>query len=1852
MPNENFVIGKSLQIDEKVIAKINELDNKINQIATDSDTMAKKFNNAIGSMSSSASDLISKLTQIQSIINRLGIVNTNGISSVKEGLAGTATQAEKAADEITDAAGAMNRFGASKRNIAELTELIKKINDELKTMPGQSSTREKELVELRGAYREELKLLNQTEKQKQDISEKSSQKRMAQLEREAIALERWARQQATSQAKLDSSMRRSNYQSYVTSTEGSLRTADRATNYNQRAQAIKNIEAAIKNLRTTDANYQKDLSRLSAAHKQLVAQNKQVEQSFRNVANSQSHLMNISQQLGRQLALIFSVSQIKGYVEELIKVRGEFELQNTALASILGNKQQADLLFKQITELAVQSPFTIKELTTYTKSLSAYQVEYEKLYDTTRMLADVSAGLGVDMQRLILAFGQVKAANYLRGTETRQFTEAGINMLGELAKYYSELEGRIVSVSEVQDRQFKRMISFQDVEEVFKRLTSEGGMFFEMQERQADTLAGMMSNMKDSFDLMFNSIGESNQGLLKGFISIIKSMVDNWRIFANLLEASAIGFGVYTAALVKSMIQTKAFSAANVEASITQKGLQGAILKTSNAIKGLGTAMMNHPFAVLAAAVAALGLAIYDHYQKVQKAREEYDKFGDATYETEKKVESLRNRIEFATKQIEEQTKALNEAKKGTDAYRIAQEKLTEAQKDASDVISTLQREYPDLYKSISTGGATPDANNAAKVLATYQKILQDAQTINAALKEQEGWFNEGLSKDLDDLSQAHKEYASSYKDLETTYNVVIGRINQLTRANDDFAKRYGSSINSIINSTDTYDKRLENLLVVLRSSQGLAGNNYKLINMTASALSDYNRYSQNYQTSIEEAERETQALIDEMLRAANVDTEEAFKNLPVAAKQQAAAAVKEVSKGFAAINDEFIQRFVNNQLNIHVGVILDWGGNEEKQLDVVQERINNYLKSRDFNLVPQITADKSSENYFSSLKSSYKDLEKEAKQYATATQQIDPVRTNQKALNDTQAKMEQIVQTLKDWGQWEEKTTKKSSSGENARIKELREQVRLLQNAKSSYEEYRKVYSADEANQLVAKDYERAFSNVHLSTDMNFDATGVIEVLENIWKKFGTDGKKIIDEVLAPLKKEQTIKVREENIDKVKQDFDELFGDYEMTIQLDDYGIDKNIVGDALNINFTSIDDLKNFYKEYENEFKKYGNDGIELAKDIQKRIADYEQKALEDRTKKYVEYLKRQYSEIATISIQLQKDIAEVNMLNFSDTQKQSIIQRLQDEANKKIQNQTWDDFKSSDVYTQMFDDLSNISTKGIDYMIERLEEMKDNLNGLDPTNIKEVIKAINDLKEEQIERNPLKGLGSDIKDAFEFAKQRKELEEQITAEREKQKELTEQMHQQEINVDNASRNYGDAVSKYGKDSTQAENAKKSLNEQEEILSKIKDDLKESEENAEKLNNQYNKGATAARNLATRMLELSSYIDQTIDSLQTLVDGLNSTFNLSDGFNDTMDSLIDFGKNMSTTVGSAGKAAAAFATQDYFTGITQSISAVGGLFSAIGSLFTIKDKKKEREIQKEIKLVDNLKDKYEELEEAIDDAYSLETLKESTDNAIENLEEQNKHYQEMINAEEDKKKTDSDRIKEWQKAIEENNKQIKQLEEEMISQVTGGAFDDLISAAESFTQAWLEAFKETGDGLSGLKSNFNDFIESILVRQASMMITSEFMKKWQNELSKYISEDDLELTVDEAKRWADYVKQTLPALSESLENYLGTLADKNVIDDESDAEMSGLQKGIQSITEETAQALEALLNSIRFFSADSNEQLHTIVNTLITPTEDNPYLIELQNHTRLLGNISGVLNALTMVDRYGKRGLKVFML
>lgn len=235
-------------------------------------------------------------------------------------------------------------------------------------------------------------------------------------------------------------------------------------------------------------------------------------------------------------------------------VTAEFELQRVALAAIIQDKAKADELFGQIVELGIQSPFQIKELISYTKQLAAFRVESDKLFETTSRLADISAGLGVDMDRLILAYGQVRAASVLRGQELRQFTEAGIPLVDLLAKEFEKLNGVATTTGDVFEMISKRQVPFAMIKKIFEDMTNAGGVFYNMQKIQAETLKGVYSNLRDAYDKMFMQMGNANMGLLKGVGLGLRAMADNWEAIFDIMTKGAAVYGVYRLAILANNV--------------------------------------------------------------------------------------------------------------------------------------------------------------------------------------------------------------------------------------------------------------------------------------------------------------------------------------------------------------------------------------------------------------------------------------------------------------------------------------------------------------------------------------------------------------------------------------------------------------------------------------------------------------------------------------------------------------------------------------------------------------------------------------------------------------------------------------------------------------------------------------------------------------------------------------------------------------------------------------------------------------------------------------------------------------------------------------------------------------------------------------------------------------------------------------------------------------------------------------------------------------------------------------------------------------------------------------------------
>lgn len=313
-----------------------------------------------------------------------------------------------------------------------------------------------------------------------------------------------------------------------------------------------------------------------------------------NMNGAMNSQLSIVGQLRNEFLGLYSIYAAQNFLRAVVDIGGELENQKIAMASILQDEGKATTIFNQIKKLAVASPFGVMDLNQYAKQLSAYSIPYNELYDTMKRLADISAGVGVDMGRIILAYGQIKAAKFLKGTELRQLTEANIPMVDKLAERFSKLEGRIVSAGEVLDMISKKKVTFEDVKDVLWELTDDGGMFNNMQEVLSESVKSKWKNLADAIDIMLGDIAESMGSTLKWTAESLTTLAQNWKEVVPAIGAAVGAFGVYkvatfganrligneSAALIKSTLAAKQKAAANLVVASSYRTL-------TNAEKGL-----------------------------------------------------------------------------------------------------------------------------------------------------------------------------------------------------------------------------------------------------------------------------------------------------------------------------------------------------------------------------------------------------------------------------------------------------------------------------------------------------------------------------------------------------------------------------------------------------------------------------------------------------------------------------------------------------------------------------------------------------------------------------------------------------------------------------------------------------------------------------------------------------------------------------------------------------------------------------------------------------------------------------------------------------------------------------------------------------------------------------------------------------------------------------------------------------------------------------------------------------------------------------------------------------------------
>lgn len=1739
---------------------------------------------------------------------------------------------------------------------------IKSYASEQGSLPEQQKNRE---LERMNEWYKQLEISSRKEAEAEEKAYDAYWKRIEQQQKKEAELEAQRAKYAKERQKAE----------YSTSYAGALDYSKTANTVNKEIEAVRRLTEARNNLSKTDANYEAKLRTLNEAIKTHTKNIREATAGANEANKSHRNLMDTAGQLQRRLALVFSVSQVYGYVKNLVQVRAEFELQNRALAALLQNKDKADRLFAQITELAVKSPFTVKELVTYTKQLAAYQFESEKLYDTTKRLADVSAGLGVDMGRLILALGQVKAANYLRGTEVRQFTEAGFNILGELAKYYQELEGRMVSVAEVQERVTKRMVSFGDVETIFKRVTDAGGLFYNMQAIQAETLSGQISNLRDSIDIMFNEIGKANDGALKDAVAAVRSLVENWETLASVLKQVGGAFIAYKAyTLLMSNALSDFIIKQNVATATVVKSY-GAISRLFAGIEGLGRAIKSASIALkgfvasnawLLAIVAAVDaiFSLVGAYRDLKAAQSEVNKEFNDSYATITKI-----------------SKAYNTASKEVDGYKKKLTELSELKDylEGKGYTLTVPIEFvtPDNIDQIFTESA-----QLAMRVAEFGKELGMvfAKSFNGV--ELGGLLGENLRSDLKDLSAAYSEigagFASRLSDLE---NSLMPIYDQLT----DKSKQYYDEIEKGQAQNEPEAKWLMRKAELMEKiwAEQVKINNGELLGQ------EYYKQMLDLMRDVWEAqsaEREVQYEMDKVLDRL-VDRYGSIENVK-----------KEIGDDPMILYAEIDRIALEENLDETTRWIMKYLAAQrfEYQLDVTAPKISMPQFTNDFKDTLRALDTqglfKNSMDSINSLLDLQNALIKMYKQNMEELEVLNQANTKQLDLQNqiaeakrkvaettgaeqvaAQAEMDNL-QRQKQTVDEQIEASKKKIELENESIINIsksfnlkyqeqkvakstnniyKEQLSLIKQMGEAYKKYRQYYSEAESNELVRKEFSQAAQDAgigNLVATMTFDASGIIAGLEEIGKNGGKAISKEVNKSIADLKTEVNIDVKKVDVENVSKALDDMFAKYEFGKELEKIGIGKELGSQIFGIDAFDLEELGRSLETYK---KSLGDVGTEFEKqftEAEKKVTDMQEKEYTERLKTYSGYLKKTIDERVAAEYAAQKEIAKLQgMDEFTSAQKQSIQDAINKEKNKKLDEMAWKDFQGTDMYISLFKDMETQSSAAIEVMLKRLNDLRESLKNLSPEQLKAIQEQISKLEDEQMQRNPFKNLGDNLKGFIDLLKQRRDLEKQLSASAAQEDILYGNVKDQSQNVASLKQQYDLAVKKYGIDSKQASVISDQLIEAEKLLDANKKDLDIQREKTGEIQDQLTALQKQALNLATAFNGISDILGSIGGLVSDISSGLeNMGVNLDSTFGDVLTSITEISSAVQQTVQGAGTLATGIATGNVIQGIQGAIQTVGGLFKTIGSIFAIGDKSKERQIKNEQKAVERLQKAYEDLQEVQSQSVNISDDYSALEAQRKNIDQQIASYERMIQLEYDKKDSDQGKIDEWRNQIDELRKEQKEIEKEFIQSYGGfGDNESQKDAAQEFIDEWLDAFKETGDGLDALKDKWTEYFDTILKKQMMMKAFEKYMNPVMDYIDKAL--EDGEVTVEEWEKAQDLSEEA----SEKLNEFLKQMADKYGVQIGVDGDsLSGLSKGIQSITEETALVLESLLNSMRFFVSDSNSQLKSILAAITSQdTMQNPILGELKAQTALLRSINNFFGSVIASGDhpYGGKFLKV---
>lgn len=1630
-----------------------------------------------------------------------------------------------------------------------------------------------------------------------------------------------------------------------------------------------------------------------------------------NMNGAMNSQLSIVGQLRNEFLGLYSIYAAQNFLRAVVDIGGELENQKIAMASILQDEGKATTIFNQIKKLAVASPFGIMDLNQYAKQLSAYSIPYNELYDTMKRLADISAGVGVDMGRIILAYGQIKAAKFLKGTELRQLTEANIPMVDKLAERFSKLEGRIVSAGEVLDMISKKKVTFEDVKDVLWELTDDGGMFNNMQEVLSESVKSKWKNLADAIDIMLGDIAESMGSTLKWTAESLTTLAQNWKEVVPFITAATAAFGTYrvavyagsramgvaNATLIKGTLAAKQKTAADLvmasnyrTLTAAEKGLiassntmttadwkalasSGALTKeyalrlmalgklksgqAGHIVQLLGisraemsaalstskwrVAMISLGYGIKQVGVALKGLLFNPYmllFTGLTAIAELWYKSGQKADEMNERISELTTRAQDGFKNLTKEAQKFADVDpfKANDASLISSiEEMKTALKDYSPVWADT---FNETFK-------TDDEGNTVKSLAEQYILLRNALndtkeayrllndikgTSEHANEATDGYFDDSFLGNINDYIKAEERVNKIIGRMSGSYIEYSTAMQKVITKHDDFAKAAsGKPLKEQLSILKEYPKALASLNNELPFTGGYrddifqlrkAWENSKRIYME-DVLPDMKDFLSGYKSRLEAAGWDLDNLSDAQKIAIGLDISSFFDTFEKMPKY---------------MRDFFNEKTLEEEFNIKINA--EYTETSQSFSDL-QKKFN---EATDGQFEAQIKVSTDSEKIIEGIQKAYK----EAKE---ATNQLKPILIKAGIdlsgigtidLSKIPDWQKQIVSDYKkafDIMQAGEKGAKeigfsltvpsKDKSKKDAFAERLKERVNLLKEAYSEYKKWigivgkreaaNKVKGSgffdplfkgkepvnignyrDELNKILNQLDDKTKERIELKDSIrkvlwDIDANAMKEASDKVTKE--------LERYVSDVSKKWDIYKQLINAGASKKDASTYaFGfltDYENEAQYLIDTVQKKLKEKAVDLPFTLSDDeaesilggkdsplYKQFFKVWKDAKEAFEKDKVSIALDDTKVIANarstiekirilseqYASKTglsvgkngelvgdtsgLNNVQKAYLDEYNKKLIELKSTLLQLlpewEKIFGDKEQRSFSDLKEAERIAR-EIKNNAKV---SYDSDGKPNGFTSFFtkDDGSIENVKGAYSLLDKL------------------IKAIPQLQDAQLAVNPFKTLAKNVKELFTSEKDSDKLEKKIGRLGESAAESADLVG----NFAGQMSSMFDALGNEGMADTMGnvQDAMSSISNIGQGFAKggIVGGIAAA---AGEAVNWIGKIAQAHDKKLDKAIEKSKLRAQQLQYIYEQIDGILERF-LGSG---TELKLVD-AENDRTRLNQLNNQIEAIRNK--------------GKINIFDLMSLQKYKQEVEKLQKRVSAYDE------------GGAYGYQRAL---------MQEQLSELEKQRQAEIDKKKTDDSKVADYENQIAEMKQQIKDFAEETAESLYGINLKDW---ASQLGDALYEAWQKGEDGAEAFKNKVADIMGDVMNSILKISILEPAMQQLQKMLfgedgmSGYFGKD-FSLDERELESIADY----LMGVSEKTDDYYSMLDKLNnymekkygiSMKEEEEENGSGLSKGIQNVTENTANLLASYINAIRADVSVKREYVRRLVEEL----------------------------------------------